>query len=183
MVRSDAREGAYRTIPRTTHCTKMPNLPPQRANRLQRQKTLVPFRRRASAPSAYPLPPSSLPSRKSSLRLGDAGCVAHRTSNRLTVVRLAGKSKRAGARLVVLRGFQRGNTKSPFGVLFLSGPPGFFLHEQKEMGWIAPLKGKALKVRTAPQGFPLWGKLSPKVTDEGSCFFSQSLGWNLLPPL
>lgn len=47
------------------------------------------------------------------------GCVAYCTSDRLTVVRLAGKSKRAGARLVVLRGFQRGKTKSPFGVLSL----------------------------------------------------------------
>ena len=32
-------------------------------------------------------------------------------------------------------GVSKGGPTSPFGVSFFQAPPGFFLHEQKEMGW------------------------------------------------
>ena len=35
-------------------------------------------------------------------------------------------------------GDSKGGPTSPFGVSFFQAPPGFFLHEQKEMGWIEP---------------------------------------------
>ena len=160
----------------------------------QRQNGRAPFRRRARRAVSISASPFFLT--QPQVKLASGGCGVRCVLHFKPVDRSAScwEIQKGGSPFGRFKGFPKGEYEIPLwrALSFRLHPVSFCTSRKKWGGFLRtatrdavrtntssdrplgghlPLEGKALKVRSTscvPQGFPLWGKLSPQATDEGN---------------